>query len=112
VYAMLWRHLAAARAGLPGDDGRLARAVSAVGAHWPAPGGAVFLGRLSAAATIAAARTPAPASEGRLYVGAWKLLRNDKAGAAAGWQAALDRCPKSFIEYKGARAELQRLNPP
>jgi rhomboid protease GluP len=48
----------------------------------------------------------------QFYVGEWKFLRKDSAGAAAAWQAAVDRCPKSFIEYKGARSELQRLNPP
>jgi tetratricopeptide (TPR) repeat protein len=110
VYAMLWHRLA--RAGLPGDDGRLARAASARRTDWPAPVIALFLGGQSPEATIAAARTPAQVCEAHFYVGAWKLSRNDKAGAAAAWQVAVDRCPKSFIEYKGARAELARLNPP
>jgi tetratricopeptide (TPR) repeat protein len=112
VYAMLWRHLAAARAGVAGDDGRLERAATAARTDWPAPVIALFLGGQSAETTIAAARTPAHECEAQFYVGEWKLLRKDKAGAAAAWQVAVDRCPRSFIEYKGARAELQRLNPP
>ncbi len=112
VYAKLWRHLAAARAGIGDDDGRLARSPSARGADWPAPVIALFLGRQSAEATIAAASTPAQACEAQFYVGEWKVLRNDRAGAATAWQAAVDRCPGSFIEYKGARAELKRLSPP
>jgi len=112
VYALLWRRLAAARAGMPGDEGGLARAASARRTDWPAPVVALFLGGLSAEAAIAAASTPAQACEAHFYVGEWKLLRNDRAGAAIAWQVAVDRCPKSFIEYKGARAELQRLNPP
>jgi tetratricopeptide (TPR) repeat protein len=112
VYAMLWRRLAAARAGLAGSDGGLERAATAARTDWPAPVIALFLGGPSAEATIAAARTPAQECEAQFYVGEWKLLRKDKVGAAAAWHAAVDRCPRSFIEYKGARAELQRLNPP
>jgi tetratricopeptide (TPR) repeat protein len=112
IYALLWRRLAAARAGVPDDDGRLARSASTRRAEWPVPAIALFLGGQSAEAAIAAARTPAQECEVQFYVGEWKFLRKDSAGAAAAWQAAVDRCPKSFIEYKGARSELQRLNPP
>jgi tetratricopeptide (TPR) repeat protein len=112
IYALLWRRLAAARAGVPDDDGRLARSASTRRAEWPVPAIALFLGGQSAEAAIAAARTPAQECEVQFYVGEWKFLRKDSAGAAAAWQAAVGRCPKSFIEYKGARAELQRLNPP
>jgi hypothetical protein len=36
-------------------------------------------------------------------------MQGDRAGAAAALKEAVDGCPKSFIEYKGARAELKRL---
>jgi tetratricopeptide (TPR) repeat protein len=112
IYALLWRRLAAARAGVPDDDGRLARSASTRGAEWPVPAIALFLGGQTAEAAIAAARTPAQECEAQFYVGEWRFLRKDRVGAAVAWQAAVDRCPKSFIEYKGARAELRRLNPP
>lgn len=111
IYAMLWRHLAAARAGIADDDGRLGRSASAGHPDWPVPVIELILGSRTAEATLAAAGTPARQCEAQFYVGEWKLMRGDKAGAAAAWQAALDRCPRSFIEYKGARAELNRLNP-
>ena len=38
------------------------------------------------------------------------LLQGDRTGAAASLQAAVANCPKSFIEYKGAQAELRRLS--
>jgi tetratricopeptide (TPR) repeat protein len=111
VYAMLWSHLATARAGRASNDG-LARSASARRTDWPSPVIELLLGRRTAEATIASAGTPAQQCEAHFYVGEEKSLQGDKAGAAAAWQAAVDRCPRSFIEYKGARAELQRLNPP
>ncbi len=71
-----------------------------------------YFSLISAEATVAAAATPGEQCEAQFYVGEWRLLRGDQIGAAAAWQAAVDRCPRSFIEYKGARAELKRLNPP
>ncbi len=111
-YAMLWRHLAATRAGIAGDGGTLERRLSAGPGGWPAPVLELMVGSRTADATLAAATTSAQQCEAQFYVGEWKLARGDKAGAAAAWQAAMERCPKSFIEYKGARAELRRLNPP
>jgi len=111
TYAMLWRYLAAARAGMANRDGRLKRSASG-GADWPAPVIELLLGSRTAEATVAAASTPAQQCEAQFYVGEWKLLRGDKVGAAAAWQVAAESCPRSFTEYKGARAELKRLNPP
>src|SRR5262249_23517222 len=112
VYAMLWGHLAAARAGVANHDGRLKQPASLGSADWPVPGFALFVGSRTGETALATARTPAQRCEAQFYVGEWKLLRGDKAKAATAWQAAVDSCPRTFIERKGARAELKRLNPP
>jgi lipoprotein NlpI len=112
VYALLWSHLAAARAGKANGNDRLARSAAAGNAGWPAPVVELLLGSRTAEATMATAGTPAEQCEAHFYVGEWKLLRGDKAGAEAAWRVAAQHCPRSFTEYKGARAELQRLNPP
>jgi lipoprotein NlpI len=112
IYATLWSYLAAARAGIADSDGRLKRNAAAGSSDWPFPVIELLLGRRTSEATVAAASTPAQQCEAQFYVGEWKLLRGDTSGAAAAWQTAIEQCPKSFIEYKGARAELKRLNPP
>ena len=111
TYAMIWSYLAAARAGAAGAGGRL-RPSAASGSEWPAPMIELLLGSRTAEAALAAASTPAQKCEAQFYVGEWKLLHADKAGAVAALQAAADSCPRTFIERKGARAELKRLNPP
>ena len=111
VYALLWRHVATARAG-KASDSSLERRAAMKNPDWPGPVIELLLGSRTAEATLAAASTPSEQCEAQFYVGEWKLLRGDKAGAAAAWQAAAERCPKSFTESKGARAELKRLTPP
>jgi rhomboid protease GluP len=93
-------------------EGRLRKPASIGSGDWPIPVIELLLGSRTAEAAFAAARTPAQQCEAQFYVGEWKLLRGDKVGAAAAWQAAMDSCPRSFIERKGANAELKRLNPP
>lgn len=112
VYALIWRHLAAARAGKANGDDRLERSPAARHSGWPGPVIELLLGSRLADATLEAAATPEQQCEAQFYVGEWKLLRGDTPGASAAWQIAVGRCPRSFTEYKGARAELKRLNPP
>lgn len=112
VYALIWSHLAAARAGKANDGDPLKRSAAARHADWPGPVIELLLGSRLAEATLEAAGTPEQQCEAQFYVGEWKLLRGDTAGASAAWQVAAQRCPRSFTEYKGARAELKRLDPP
>ena len=111
TYAMIWGYLAAARAGAA-DAGRRLRPDASAAREWPGPVIDLFLGSRTAEAALAAASTPAQQCEAQFYVGEWKLLHADKVGATAAWQAAVESCPRSFIERKGARAELNRLTPP
>ncbi|MEA2995551.1 MAG: hypothetical protein QOG74_1100, partial [Alphaproteobacteria bacterium] len=52
---------------------------------------------------------PSERCEAQFYGGEWQLLQGDGATAATALTAAADTCPKSFIEHKGAQAELKRL---
>lgn len=112
VYARLWSYLSAARAGVASADSGLKRTASAGSSAWPGPVIELLLGSSTAEATLAAASTPAQTCEAQFYVGEWKLLHADKAGAAAALQVAAGSCPRSFVERKGASAELKRLTPP
>jgi rhomboid protease GluP len=59
----------------------------------------------------AAAGKPGDKCEAEFYIGEWHLLRGNNADARSALQAAADTCPKGFVEYDGAVAELKRLRP-
>jgi lipoprotein NlpI len=109
LYARLWAFLAAAR----GDAATAAKSLAAAAAQpspaWPAPVVEMFLDKRTVEATLSAAGTPPQRCEAQFYAGEWKLLHGDKAGAVTTLEAAATTCPKTFIEYKGAKAELKRL---
>lgn len=115
-YPTLWAYLAATRADAAtarkGLADAAARSSAAPNPSWPRPVLELLLGSRTIEATLAAAATPAERCEALFYGGEWMLLRGDRAGAIATLRDAEDSCPKTFIEYKGARAELRRLNPP
>jgi rhomboid protease GluP len=69
----------------------------------------LFLGRRTVDATLSAASNPPERCEAQFYGGEWKLLQGDRAAAVTALKAAVETCPKTFIEYKGAQAELKRL---
>jgi lipoprotein NlpI len=76
---------------------------------WPAPVVALFLGRKSAAETLATANKPGERCEAQFYVGEWYLLHGAKAAAQPALQAAADTCPKTFDEYQLAQFELKHF---
>jgi lipoprotein NlpI len=47
--------------------------------------------------------------EANFYIGELALQRSDKDEAAGLFRLAADGCPKGFIEYEGATAELKAL---
>jgi len=109
VYAMLWAYLAAARTDAAGARASLSAAAARAGSAWPRPVVDLFLGGSTVDALLAAATSPSQRCEAQFYGGEWKLRQGDRAAATAALKAAMDGCPKTFIEYKGARAELKRL---
>jgi len=110
VYAMLWAYLAAARSDATRAKESLPASAANANPAWPHPVLELLAGASTVEATMAAAQSPSQRCEAQFYAGEWKLLQGDRAGATAAFKAALDACPKSFIEYKGARAELRRLS--
>ena len=58
---------------------------------------------------VAAADKPEERCEAQFYLGQWHLLRDARANSIEALRNAVESCPKSFIEYAGALAELKRL---
>ena len=111
IYHMLFRYLARSRAGqnasaeLEANSGRLKEKV------WPYAVIELYLDRRSPAATLDAAANPGDRCEAEFYIGEWHLIRNEREQARPRLQAAADACPKGFVEYIAAVAELKRLKP-
>jgi rhomboid protease GluP len=80
-------------------------------AEWPFAIVEMYLGGRVPEQTLAMANSPAQLCQAQFYVGQWHLLRNDRESATSLLKAAAQTCPRSFIEYDGAVAELKRLNP-
>jgi lipoprotein NlpI len=70
----------------------------------------LYLGGRSLTEVLPLASKPEERCEAEFYSGEWHLLRGNRAAAATALQAAADICSKDFVEYKGALAELKRLN--
>jgi lipoprotein NlpI len=49
--------------------------------------------------------------EAQFYAGEWYLLKGNRTEAVPLLRQAEASCPKGFVEYTGAVAELRRLNP-
>jgi tetratricopeptide (TPR) repeat protein len=109
-YPNLFRFLAQTRAGQPVSDLEPA-AQRMKGRHWPYAVLELYLGRRDAAAALTAAQKPEERCEAQFYVGEWRLLQGDRAQAQQLLEEAAGGCPKSFIEYRAAQAELRRLAP-
>lgn len=110
--AALWLYLSRARAGE--QDAAMAelaaRAPKLRQPEWPFAAVALFLGRASEEATLAAAIRPNERCEARIFVGEWHLLRGDTAAATQSFKSMNDDCPKFFIDYHElAQIERKRL---
>jgi lipoprotein NlpI len=110
TYPSLFRFLALSRAGQAASD--LEPAARRLNSQdWPYAVFELYVGRRDPAATLAAAQKPEERSEAQFYVGEWQLLQGDRAAARQRLEEAVGICPKAFIEYTAAQAELRRLGP-
>jgi lipoprotein NlpI len=114
AYTALWLHLARRRGGGQGDDALKPYATAAGDNTWPAPVISLYLGRTKPEAVVAASASPNPARqreqlcEANFYLAQWHLVRGERERALPLLKEAQDGCPKHFLEYEGALAELRR----
>jgi tetratricopeptide (TPR) repeat protein len=114
-YTVLWLYLARQRGGLPAEDALQRDSATLTSPAWPAPILALYHSQMMPEAVLTAAADANPHKqqeqrcEAHFYVAQWYLLRNDRGRALPLLQAAASGCPKNFVEYAGAVAELRRL---
>jgi lipoprotein NlpI len=110
-YTVLWLYLARARLGNQDAATELAaNAAKLQSPDWPYPVVDLFLGKATPQATLDAPTNSDDRCEAQFYVGEWLALQGDADAAHGRFKQAVDTCKNSFIEYKGARAELKRLD--
>ncbi len=113
AYAALWLDLTLRRSMIPSQLSKAARHLDMKA--WPAPIIRLFLGEMTPAAVIAAThgRDPitrrAQVCEANLFSGALALLQGSKEQALPLLQRAASDCPRTFVEWEAANAELRAL---
>lgn len=112
AYAALWRDVVAKRSNVPS---RLAAAAGKLDmTKWPAPIVHLFLGETTPEAVLAATDDPddekktGQICEANFYAGALALQREEK-DARRLFQLAAAECPKGFVEWQAANAELKGI---
>ena len=111
LYALLFWHLAQARNGSLDSAGLASRVAPLAIKDWPGPVIDMFLGRQSPEALAAAASNDQERCEAAFYIGEWDMLQRQPGPAVSQFERALSTCPRSYIEYHAADAELHRLQP-
>ena len=111
AYPMLFCYLARTRAGENAARELETNAARLKGQSWPETIVGFYLDKTSMDAVLAAAGRPEQRCEAQFYVGQWHIVRGNRAEAAAALKTATDICPKDFIEYALAAADLKRLEP-
>jgi len=111
-YGALWLQIARLRSGATTMTEFAANAAAFDRAIWPGPVLDLYLGKAAAAQVLAAATAPDQKCEAIVYVAEWQLAMGQTADAQRGFTQALGVCPKDFVEYQAATAELNRLRKP
>ncbi len=112
-YPQLYRQLIRLRLGLPSDD--FAKTVAAWKPGWVKLLGQFIDGDQNEAAVLKAAdedktqASPTIHGEAFYIIGAMRMVKGDKAGAAINWQKCLMVGPPGLLESALARSELLRL---
>ncbi len=114
-YYVLWRHIALAH-GFIDDHEDFAHNTAALDfQHWPGPILSYYLGKITRAQLLAQVDTPDRARtlvrkcESSFYIGEHDLAKHRTVAATALFRQAINFCPVTYIEYTGARMELELL---
>jgi len=117
AYNALWLFLAQSRQDKDAKAELDRRAAKLDLKTWPGPVVDFYRGRIGMDDVLAAARTGDTKTqrdqqcETGFYLGEHTLLAGDKDEARRLLQGALDTCDRRFIEYAGAKAEMDRIAP-
>jgi tetratricopeptide (TPR) repeat protein len=113
-YTAIWFDIVNKRSNLPS---RLAQAMTQIDStKWPAPVIRLYLGQLTPGAVLAAADDRSPNTkkghvcEANFYSAQLALQQGAKAEAWRLFQLAAADCPKEFVEWPAANAELRALS--
>jgi lipoprotein NlpI len=110
AYPALWLYIARARTGDQSADAKLAAdAKKLAQSDWPYAVVELYLGQRTPEATLAAPAKPDDRCEAQFYIGEWQLLHADRPAAIESLRTAASTCPKDFMEFVDAQAELKRL---
>jgi len=113
AYAALWRDIVSRHSKVSSRLGQEASQIDMK--KWPAPIIRLYLGQLTSAAVLAAANDPDAKTkrghvcEAHFYTGELALTQDARATAKRLLRLAAKDCPKTFVEYTAAAAELRRL---
>ena len=115
LYSAIWYYLAQSRSGQSAQTELMQIAAGLKLANWPGPVIQVYLGTAKADGLLALAKTSNPKyaadreCEADFYLGERALLNGDRAEAAKLFAAAVATGSSTNFEYRGALAELSRL---
>ncbi len=107
IRAMLFLYLVRAQQGTDGKA-ELARYARYAGPAWPSPVLHLFLGRTTPEQLNAAARDEVQVCEAQFYIGQWMMTQGRRAEGLALLKQAVNRCPKTQVEYEAALATVSR----
>src|SRR5262249_53739126 len=113
AYSALWLDIVDKRSNLASRLGEATKQVDMT--KWPGPVIRLFLGQLTPEAVLAAADDPDAKTkndqtcEANFYSGHVALQQSKKDDAAQMFKLAAATCPKSFVEWLGATAELKAM---
>ena len=115
AYAVIWLYLAHARSGEPDEEALRADAAKIDMNKWPGPVISMYLGQLTPEKLGETARDQNPNTdseqrcEANFYIAELRLMERRHEEAISLFRTAFETCPRTFTEYDGANAELQRL---
>ncbi len=109
-YSRIFHYLAVARyRGETVPDILKGYATSANKLKWPFPVVELLLDQRTPDETMNAASDADQRCEAYFYIGQWHLLKDRPSDAEASLKTAVSSCPRGFIEYRSAIAELKRM---